>query len=67
MFVDLRPYEVITKSFKPSLNATATERVKGWVSNEVGFSFWLKEHYQASILSKLVEEVWSYLMALIFF
>lgn len=58
---------MITKSFKPSLNATATERVNGWVSKEVGWSFWLKVHSQASILSKLVEDIWSYLIAFIFF
>lgn len=67
MFVVLRPSEVITNSFRPSLKATATERVKGWVSKEEGWSIGLKVHYQASILSKLVEAICSYFIALIFF
>lgn len=49
------------------MNATATDKVKGWVSKEVGWSPGLKMHYQTSILSKLVEEMWSYFMAFIFF
>lgn len=67
MFVVLSPYEHITKSFSPSLKPTATLKVKGCASRLVGLSVKLKVHSQASILSKLVEEMCSYLIALIFF
>lgn len=67
MFVVLRPSEHMTNSFRPSLKATATLKVKGWASRLVGLSVRLKQNYQASILSKLVEAICSYLMAFIFF
>lgn len=66
-FVELRPSEVITNSFSPSLKATATDKVRGCVSSEEGWSMGLKRHSQASILSKLVDAMCSYLMAFIFF
>jgi hypothetical protein len=67
IFVVFKPYEHITNSFKPSLNPTATWKVNGCTSRLVGLSVVLKTNYQASILSKLVEVMCSYLIALIFF
>ena len=67
MFVLRKPSEQITKSLSPSLKATATLKVRGWTSKLVGLSLALKVHSQASILSKLVEEICSYLIAFIFF
>jgi hypothetical protein len=67
IFVVLRPSEQITNSFRPSLKATATLKVKGWASRLVGLSVRLKQNYQANILSKLVEAICSYFIAFIFF
>jgi hypothetical protein len=67
ILVVLRPSEQITNNLRPSLKATATLKVRGWASRLVGLSVWLKQNYQASILSKLVEVICSYLIALIFF
>lgn len=67
MLVVRSPSEQITNSLSPSLKATATLKVRGWTSRLVGLSLALKVVYQASILSKLVEEICSYLMAFILF
>jgi hypothetical protein len=67
MLVVFKPSEQMTKSLRPSLKPTATLKVKGCTSRLVGLSVGLKTNYQANILSKLVEVMCSYLIALIFF
>jgi len=67
MFVFRSPSEQITNNFSPSLKPTATLKVSGWASKLVGLSLTLNEHSHPNILSKLVEEICSYLIALIFF
>ena len=63
----LIPSANIVNNFIPYLNPIATINVKGWTSKHVGESFILNDIYHASILSKLIEETCSYLIAFIFF
>lgn len=65
MLVVFNPSEQITNNFKPSLNPTATLKVRGCTSKLVGLSVKLKQNYHANILSKLVDVICSYLMAFI--
>lgn len=59
------PSENIWNSLIPSLNPTATVKVKGCTSKLLGWSLVLNIICQASILSKLIEDTCSYLIAFI--
>lgn len=48
--VGLSPYELIVKSFNPSLNPIATLNVNGWTSTEFGSSLTLKLTSHINIL-----------------
>lgn len=66
MLVVLIASENMLKSLTPYLKPTAAIKVSGWTSRLLGWSLKLNDSYQASILSKLIEETCSYFIALIF-